>query len=123
MQKVEGVESVRVSLNDGLTVLDLKGGNTITLARLRKIIKDSGFVSKDIRAVASGSIEQRGGQPLLIVSGSGETLTLSAAPDAKNVFDEVFRRTQSGPWSDAEVAGTIEATTMTPAPMRVQAVK
>ena len=52
MQKVDGVQSVRVSLNDGLTILDLKAGNAVTLAKLRQIIKNNGFVSKEATAVA-----------------------------------------------------------------------
>ena len=54
MQKVDGVQSVRVSLNDGLTILDLKAGNAVTLAKLRQIIKNNGFVSKEATAVARG---------------------------------------------------------------------
>jgi ribosomal protein L19E len=54
MQKVEGVQAVRVSLNDGLTILDLKPGNAITLAKLRQIIKNNGFVSKDVSVIARG---------------------------------------------------------------------
>ena len=52
MQKVDGVQSVRVSLNDGLTILDLKPGNAVTIARLRQIVKNNGFVSKEAGVIA-----------------------------------------------------------------------
>ena len=56
MQKVDGVQSVKVSLNDGLTILDLKPDNAVTLAKLRQVIKNNGFVSKEAQIVARGSI-------------------------------------------------------------------
>ena len=62
MRKVEGVESVRVSLNDGLTILDLKPANAVTIARLRQIIKNNGFVSKEANVIAHG--EPKGEQAL-----------------------------------------------------------
>ena len=77
MQKVDGIQDVRVSLNDGVTILDLKPGNTVTLAKLRQIIKRNGFVSKDASVVARGSAN---GQRTFVVSGTNEQVMLSAAP-------------------------------------------
>lgn len=56
MQKVEGVSSVAISLKDGLTVIELREGNTVTFAQLRTVIKNNGFGSKDARVVARGSL-------------------------------------------------------------------
>jgi hypothetical protein len=77
MQKVEGVQSVKVSLNDGLTILDLKPDNTVTLAKLRQVIKDNGFVSKEAQIVARGSTAVVDGRPVFDVSGTKERLVLS----------------------------------------------
>ena len=78
MKKVPGVAQVRVSLKDGLTILDLKPGNTATLAELRQIIKNNGFVSKEVSATARGivSVDQKG----FVVGGTSEHLTLATAP-------------------------------------------
>ena len=54
MRKVDGVQDVTVSLRDGLTRLDLKSGNTVTLTKLREVIKNNGFVSKEATIVAAG---------------------------------------------------------------------
>ena len=43
MKKIPAVSQVRVSLDDGLTILDLKPGNTTTLAELRQVIKRKRF--------------------------------------------------------------------------------
>jgi hypothetical protein len=77
MQKVDGVQSVRVSLNDGLTILDLAPGNAVTLAKLRQIIKNNGFVAKEASVVARGAAN---GPRAFVVGGTNETLTLSAPP-------------------------------------------
>jgi hypothetical protein len=79
MQKVDGVEAVRVSLNDGLTILDLKAGNTITLAAVRQIVKNNGFVSKEARVVARGAPSPQNDRRF-VIGGTGEVLELSAPP-------------------------------------------
>jgi hypothetical protein len=78
MKKVPAVAQVRVSLKDGLTILDLKPGNTTTLAELRQIIKNNGFVSKEATVVASGTATAD--QKTFAVSGTNELLPLSSPP-------------------------------------------
>jgi hypothetical protein len=80
MLKVKGVERVRVSLNDGLTILDLKPGNGVTLASLRQIIKNNGFVPQEAEIVARGAVGTADGRPLFAVSGTEERLLPSANP-------------------------------------------
>jgi hypothetical protein len=77
MQKVDGVQSVRVSLNDGLTILDLKPENAVTMAKLRQIIKNNGFVSKEATAVARGTVAD---ETTFVVRGTNEQLSLSSPP-------------------------------------------
>lgn len=75
MKKVPAVSQVRVSLKDGLTVLDLKPGNAITLADLRQIIKNNGFVSKEAAIIARGQPDERDTHTF-VVSGTNERLAL-----------------------------------------------
>ena len=77
MQKVDGVQTVRVSLNDGLTILDLKPGNAVTMAKLRQIIKNNGFVAKEASVIARGEPK---GERAFAVGGTAEQLQLSSAP-------------------------------------------
>ena len=77
MQKVEGVHTVRVSLKEGVTILELKPENAVTLAKLRQIIKNNGFVSKEANVVARGAPNGPRG---FVVSGTNEDLSLSASP-------------------------------------------
>ena len=77
MQKVAGVEKVSVSLKDGLTLLDLKPANTVTMAKLREIIKNNGFVSKEAVIVAHGAVGSAGD---FEVSGTHERLMTTGKP-------------------------------------------
>jgi hypothetical protein len=86
MKKVDGVETVRVSLNDGLTILDLKPGNGVTMVKLRQVIKNNGFVPKEAQAVARGSMSVAEGGPVFEVSGTHERLAL--AVPARQVGDD-----------------------------------
>lgn len=78
MRKVDGVDRVDVRLNQGLTVLDLKPGNKITLSQLRSVIRNNGFVSKEAAIVATGNAEGEGFR----VAGTGELLKTSETPTA-----------------------------------------
>ena len=78
MRKVEGVQTVNVSLKDGVTTLDLRPDNKVTLAQLRTVIKNNGFVSKDARITARGSVSG----DAFAVSGTGEVLPFAQQPSA-----------------------------------------
>jgi hypothetical protein len=76
MKKVPAVGQVRVSLNEGLTVLDLKPGNRTTLAELRQILKDNGFVAKEATVIARGTVAAE--PDTFVVGGTNERLSLSS---------------------------------------------
>ena len=76
MKKVDGVQSVRVSLKEGLTVLELRPDNKVTLAQLRTVIKNNGFVSKDAQVSARGAVSGDS----FVVAGTGERLSFAGKP-------------------------------------------
>jgi len=86
MQKVPGVETVKVSLKEGLTILDLKPQNTVTLTNLRQVIRNNGFVTKEVELTARGKLETQNGQQTFVVSGTNERLVLS--PQLKVTADD-----------------------------------
>ena len=81
MQKVDGVQTVKVSLKDGLTILDLKPDNTVMLAKLRQVIKDNGFVAKEAQVIARGRLVAETPNATFEVSGTGERLTITGRPE------------------------------------------
>jgi hypothetical protein len=80
MKRVPAVTQVRVSLKDGLTILDLKPGNSTTLAQLRQIIKHNGFVPKEAAVVARGAVVA---DDVFVVNGTNERLQLSGPAERK----------------------------------------
>jgi hypothetical protein len=81
MQKVDGVATARVSLKEGLTILELKPNNAVTLSQLRTVIRNNGFVSKEAQVVAKGT--PRDG--VFEVSGTNERVKVSGT--AKSTDD------------------------------------
>lgn len=106
MQKVPGVTSVRVSLNEGLTVLELTPGNTVTLVRLREVIRNNGFVTKEARVTASGTVRLINQQPALEIGGSRESIKLTAAE--RSVMDRL--RAAAGAATPVVVTGLADLT-------------
>ena len=123
MQKVPGVESVRVSLNDGLTILDLKRGNTNTLARLREVIKNNGFVSKEAAVIVRGDVLIRDGQLVIEVAGTHEVFVLIADAPARAGYADLRQRAERSPVVDVEIAGSVEAGTARPLRLVVRGIK
>jgi hypothetical protein len=97
MRKIAGVKAVRVTLNDGLTVLDLDAGNAVTLAQLRTVLKNNGFVSREARIEAAGTVAASGGGLTFSISGTGETFPLLPGVNARTVFDDLKKQAESGP--------------------------
>jgi copper chaperone CopZ len=79
VQKVDGVESVDISLQRAEADIRLRQGNRVTLEQFRRIVKTNGFAPKEARVTAVGSVRELGGRVAFDVSGT-ET-TLSVSPD------------------------------------------
>ncbi len=86
---MEGVESVQVSLNEGLAKIQLKPGNKLRLAQLRERVADNGFTPKEARVAVLGEIISKQGKLQLKVTGTDETFDLSLAPKALQTEDEL----------------------------------
>ena len=76
VKKLEGVESVDVSLEKSSAVIVLKPDNKVTLSQLRRVIRNSGYPTRDAQVSAKGTIMDRGGKPVLdLLNGSFLDLT------------------------------------------------
>lgn len=79
--KLDGVESVDVSLEKASADIRLKPGNTVTLPQLRRVIRQSGYPTKDARVDARGSVIERNGKPALDLQ-NGSFLDLASTPSS-----------------------------------------
>lgn len=82
VEKLDGVTSAEVSLNDGEVVVKLERENHVRLDRLRQVIRDQGFTPRGAEIRARGVIERRDGR-LFFRTPEGEVvLEVVGAPTA-----------------------------------------
>ena len=105
MRKIPGVKAVRVSLNDGLTVLDLDAGNTVTLGQLRTVLKNSGFVSRQAQLEARGVVAATGQWLVVAVAGTGENFASVANASNPAVYEILKQRAQAGQMTLTQLKG------------------
>lgn len=79
VRKLEGVETVEVSLEKSSAVITLKADNKITLPQLRRIIRSNGYPTKDAQITARGRITDQEGKPVLDLL-NGSVLELAERP-------------------------------------------
>src|SRR5437016_856431 len=103
LKKFPGVESVDVSLNQGLATVKLKPGNTIQPQQFWQAIHKNGFTPKDTHVVVRGEIFQTAGKPQLKVSGTDQVYALALDPKAPKAFEEVKRELGKAVMVDGEI--------------------
>ncbi len=86
VRKLPGVQSVDVSLERAVTEIRLNAGNTITMAQLRKIIKDGGFNSGAADVEVMGTLLVRDRSPMIAVTGTTESFRLVSDPENPEPF-------------------------------------
>lgn len=56
LKKMDGIEKVRVSLNDGKAYLELTANNDLTLRQIQKEVKRNGFSAKKAEVILEGEV-------------------------------------------------------------------
>ncbi len=109
VRKLEGIESVTVSLERASAAIALRPGNRITLPQLRQIIKNNGFTAKEATVTVAGTVIERGGKPALSVTGTDIVWLL--APRAANdaAFADATERAKAHQTGPIEAVGTVAA--------------
>lgn len=109
MRKVDGVESVDVSLERASAAINLRPGNRITLTQLRQIIKNNGFSAKEATVTVVGTLTERGGKPALTVTGTDVVWLIGprAANDA--AYADAMERVKAHTTDLVEAVGTVAA--------------
>ena len=79
-KKIAGVESAKVSLNEGKATIQLKPVNAVRLEQVRKAVKEQGFTPRDAKVVAVGDLTLSGGKLQFRVSGSNEVFEVMPTP-------------------------------------------
>ncbi len=83
MEKLDGVDKAEVSLNDGRVSVRFAPGNTVTIAELRRAIRNQGFTPKEAKLTLSARIEIRRGALVAILPGSEVAYAITADGDVQ----------------------------------------
>jgi hypothetical protein len=95
--KIEGVQSVKVSLKEGIATIQFAPSNRVTVSRIRDAIRKNGFSAREAEVRVAGSLVQRGDTLVLVVPGTDDLFVLEDAPGAKGTVTELRRREPSKP--------------------------
>jgi copper chaperone CopZ len=79
LKRLNGVESVEVSLEKGTVDIKLAAGNELSLPRIRREIRSNGNETKDAQVTARGRFRDRGGTPIFDLL-NGATMELDGRP-------------------------------------------
>lgn len=89
LERLDGVDSAAMSLNEGRARIQLKPGNLVTLARLRESVERNGFTPKEARVTARVDVVARGDRLQLRIAGLAETYEVVGTPQADKVREEL----------------------------------
>jgi copper chaperone CopZ len=109
VRKLDGVESVDVSLERASADIRLRPANRVTLAQLRQIIKNNGFNAKDASITVVGTLSERNGEIVLAVSGTDSTLLIDRSKSRSTAFADALQRVKAQDSSTVEAVGTVAA--------------
>ena len=109
VRKLEGVESVDVSLERAVAEIRLAPGNRVTLARLRQLVKDNGFTSKEAVVTAIGTLIERDGKPALSVAGTDMVWLLTPDPQRPDLQRTAAARLAAKQAGVVECSGVLTA--------------
>jgi hypothetical protein len=76
IRRIDGVESVEVSLEHGQASIRLRSGNRVTLAQLRQLVKNNGFNPREAAVTVIGELRQDVSGPCLAVTGTDGVLAI-----------------------------------------------
>ena len=57
LKNLPGIESVKVSLNDGYAEVTVAPGSAVSLDQIRRIVRDNGFTPKEARIDLEGTLQ------------------------------------------------------------------
>jgi hypothetical protein len=94
--KLEGVESVTVSLEHGKASVRLRAGNRVTLSQLRQLVKNNGFNAGDAAVSVVGQLVQDPNGPALSVTGTDVVLMIAADQTQPSAYQQVLGKLSAG---------------------------
>ena len=108
IQKVDGVESVELSLERAQADIRLGKDNLVSLDRFRQVVKANGFEPKEATVTAVGTVREVGGKLAFDVSGVSPPLIVSPDASAPAAYKQLKSAVDAKSTAVFEVVGTVE---------------
>jgi copper chaperone CopZ len=106
VQKVDGVESVQLSLERAEADIRLKPENRVSLDQFRRIVKGNGFEPREAKISASGTVRNAGGKLTFEVPGTAAPLVISSDGSVPAAYKQLESSAAGG--APVEITGTVE---------------
>ena len=122
IEKLPGVESATVSLNEGRAVIRLRARNSITLAQIRESVERNGFTPQQAVVEAEVEVLRSDGRIQLRIAGTSETYDVPLAAHPAAIQQQLTAASGSrvliqgavGAQKDKKIAPTIQVTGVKP---------
>ncbi len=108
VQKVDGVESVELSLERAQADIRLRPGNKVSLDQFRAIVKGNGFEPKQAIVTAVGTVRAVSGAMVFDVSGVARALTIAAERSDAAALKQLKAALDAKSSAPLEIAGSVE---------------
>ncbi len=92
IKKIDGVESVNVSLNQGRASIQLKPGNSLRLEQVDQAVQNNGFTPKEARVKVRGQVSVTDGKPKLRVLETNEVYELVTDSQHAKLSSEIAKQ-------------------------------
>lgn len=116
LKGVAGVESVDVSLGEGVATIALAPANEVTVEQVREIVRDNGFSPKETEVRVVGRLVADPAGLMLAAAGTAQPFELREHPDAAGVLD---RLRDTGLAGGVVIAGVVPESAAADPPVRV----
>lgn len=93
IEKLPGVESATLSLNEGRAIIQLQPGNAITMAQIRQSVQRNGFSPQQAVIRARADVIASGNKLQLKISGTNDMYDLAGTARAEGVQQQLKQYT------------------------------
>lgn len=87
IDRIEGVQGAKVSLNEGRAVIELEPGNTVSLAQIQERVRRNGFTPQGATVTVRARVAVRGEALRLEVVGTQESFDVAATPQGATLAE------------------------------------
>jgi hypothetical protein len=106
--KIDGVDTVTVSLQRAVADIRLRPENRVTIDQIQEMVRKNGFTPREANVTVLGSPVERGGAPAFAISGIDEVLIVDLKRSTASAVKAMEEARKEASPVVAELTGTLE---------------